>query len=48
MAIGGIVGIVVGIVLVELFGYEYPLPIILWFLGMAGGQLTGWLYKRKQ
>ncbi len=47
MAIGGIVGILVGIALVELWGYEYPLPFVLWFLGMAGGQLADWLLKRK-
>ena len=37
MAVGGILGIIVGIALVELWSYEYPLPIVLWFLGMAGG-----------
>ena len=48
MAVGGILGMEVGIALVELWGYYYPLPFILWLLGMAGGQLTGWLYKRNQ
>ena len=48
MAVGGILGIVVGIALVELWGYEYPLPFVLWLLGMAGGQLIGWFFKIKQ
>jgi hypothetical protein len=48
MAVGGIVGMIVGILLVEFWGYEYPLPFVLWLLGMAGGQLIGWFYKRKQ
>jgi hypothetical protein len=48
MTVGGIAGMVIGIALVELWGYEYPLPFILWLLGMAGGQLSGWLYKRKK
>ena len=48
MAIGGILGILAGITLVEFWGYKYPLPFILWLLGMAGGQLAGWFYKRKK
>ena len=48
MAIGGILGMVVGIALVELWGYEYPLPFVLWLFGMAGGQLIGWFFKKKQ
>ena len=48
MAIGGIVGMVAGITLVEVWEYEYPLPFILWLLGMAVGQIAGWLYKRKK
>jgi hypothetical protein len=47
MAIGGIIGMLVGIALVEFWGYEYPLPFVLWLLGMAGGQVAGWFYKRK-
>jgi lipoprotein signal peptidase len=45
-AIGGIVGSVVGIALVEFAGYSYPLPAILFFLGMAAGQLIGLLYQK--
>jgi hypothetical protein len=48
MAVVGILGIMDGIALVELWGYEYPLPFVLWLLGMAGGQLTGWFFKRKK
>jgi hypothetical protein len=47
MAIGGIIGMLVGIALVEFLGYEYPLPFVLWLIGMAGGQVAGWFYKRK-
>jgi hypothetical protein len=47
MALGGIAGVLIGIALVELWGYEYPVPFILWMLGMAGGQLIGWFYSRK-
>ena len=48
MALGGIVGVLVGIALVEFWGYDYPVPVILWMLGMAGGQLVGWFYRRKR
>ncbi len=48
MALGGIVGVLIGIALVEFWGYEYPVPVVLWMLGMAGGQLIGWLYERKE
>ena len=48
MALGGIAGMLIGIALVEFWGYEYPVPFILWLLGMAGGQLIGWLYRRKK
>lgn len=48
MALGGIVGVLIGIALVEFWGYEYPLPAILWMLGMAGGQLIGWLYNTRK
>ena len=48
MALGGIAGVLIGIALVEFWGYEYPVPVILWMLGMAGGQLIGWLYSRKK
>jgi hypothetical protein len=48
MALGGIVGVLIGIALVEFWGYEYPVPVILWMLGMAGGQLIGWLYNKKR
>ena len=47
-AIGGIIGMLSGIVLVEFFGYDYPLPFILFLLGMAAGQLIGYLYQRKK
>jgi len=46
MAAGGIVGVVVGIALVELAGFEYPVPAITWMLGMAAGQVIGFLYRR--
>jgi len=46
-AIGGIIGSVVGIALVEFAGYSYPLPVILFFLGMAAGQLAGYLYQKR-
>jgi hypothetical protein len=47
-AIGGIIGSVVGIVLVEFAGYSYPLPAILFFLGIAAGQLAGYLYQKRR
>jgi hypothetical protein len=47
-AIGGIIGSVVGIALVEFAGYSYPLPFILFFLGMAAGQLVGYLYQKRR
>jgi len=46
MVAGGIVGVVIGILLVEFAGFEYPFPIILWFLGMAAGQIIGLVYKK--
>jgi hypothetical protein len=46
MAIGGIIGVVIGIMLVEFAGYSYPFPVILWMLGMAAGQVGGILYNR--
>ena len=46
MVIGGITGAVIGIMLVEFAGYEYPLPVISWMLGMAAGQVGGILYSR--
>lgn len=46
MMAGGIVGVVVGILMVEFAGFEYPFPVILWFLGMAAGQITGLIYKK--
>ena len=46
MALGGMVGALVGIALVEFWSFEYPVPFILWMLGMAGGQLAGWLLER--
>ena len=46
MAAGGIFGAVVGILLVEFAGFEYPFPAILWFLGMAAGQIIGVIYKK--
>ncbi|MFH1587240.1 MAG: hypothetical protein ABID38_05260 [Candidatus Diapherotrites archaeon] len=47
MAAGGIVGAVVGILLVEFAGFEYPFPAILWMLGMAAGLIIGQVYKKK-
>ncbi len=47
-AIGGIIGMLSGIVLVEFFGYDYPLPFILFLLGIAAGQAIGYLYQRKK
>jgi hypothetical protein len=47
MAAGGIVGVVIGILLVEFAGFEYPFPFILWMLGMAAGQIIGLIYKKK-
>lgn len=44
--IGGITGIVVGMLLVEFAGYPYPLPFILWMLGMTAGQLGGFIYSK--
>jgi len=46
MAVGGTVGIIIGILLVEFAGYSYPLPFVLWFGGMAIGQLSGVLYNK--
>lgn len=46
MGIGGITGAVLGIMLVEFADYSYPLPVILWMLGMAAGQLGGIIYSR--
>lgn len=46
MAAGGIIGVAIGILLVELAGFEYPLPFIIWLLGMAAGQIIGLLYKK--
>jgi len=48
MSIGGIAGIVIGIILVEFAGYSYPLPFILWMLGMAVGQISVILYNRSR
>ena len=46
MMAGGIAGVVVGILLVEFAGFEYPFPVILWFLGMAAGQIIQLIYKK--
>jgi len=46
MAAGGIIGVVIGILLVEFAGFEYPFPIILWLVGMAAGQIIGLVYKK--
>jgi F0F1-type ATP synthase assembly protein I len=46
MMAGGIAGVVIGILLVEFAGFEYPFPVVLWFLGMAAGQITGLIYKK--
>lgn len=48
MALGGAVGALAGIALVELWGYEYPVPFILWMLGMAAGQLVAWFSTRNR
>ncbi|MFC2175231.1 hypothetical protein ACFLQ2_05225 [archaeon] len=47
MAVGGIVGMLVGIGMVEFAGFDYPVPWITWMLGMAGGQLIAHLWKKK-
>jgi uncharacterized membrane protein len=47
-AIGGIIGSFVGIALVVFAGYSYPLPFILFLLGMAAGQLVGYLYQKRR
>ncbi len=44
--IGGIIGMLAGIALVEFWGYDYPLPFILFLLGMAAGQVVGYFYQR--
>lgn len=44
--VGGIAGVIIGILLVEFAGYEYPLPVVFWFGGMAIGQLSGILYNK--
>ncbi len=46
MAIGGIIGVAIGILLVEFAGFEYPFAAILWMLGMAAGQIIGLIYKK--
>lgn len=46
MAVGGIIGAVTGIALVEFAGYSYPLPAVLWMVGMAAGQVGGILYSK--
>ncbi len=48
MVYGGIAGMLAGIALVEFYGFEYPVPFILWMLGMAGGQLIGWFMGKKK
>jgi len=48
MAAGALVGSLVGIALVEFFGYDYPSPFILMFLGMAAGQVIGLWYGHKK
>jgi uncharacterized membrane protein YfcA len=45
-AIGGLLGALTGIVLVEFAGFEYPFPFILFMLGMAAGQIAGVAYTR--
>ena len=47
MALGGIIGAIAGILLVEFAGFEYPVPAILWMLGMAAGEIIGLLYKKR-
>lgn len=47
-AIGGIIGMLAGIALVEFWGYDYPVPFILFLLGMAAGQVIGYLYQRRK
>ncbi|MBU7040850.1 MAG: hypothetical protein HXS45_08565 [Theionarchaea archaeon] len=46
MGLGGAFGAVIGILLVEYGGYSYPLPVILWMMGMAAGQVVGIVYSR--
>ncbi|MFH0922959.1 MAG: hypothetical protein V1811_02780 [Candidatus Micrarchaeota archaeon] len=44
---GAIIGSLVGILLVEFYGFDYPFPVILMFFGMAAGQVAGILYEKR-
>ena len=46
-AMGGIVGMLVGIGFVEFAGYPYPVPFITWLFGMSAGTLYGNYLKRR-
>ncbi|MFH0738103.1 MAG: hypothetical protein V1827_06305 [Candidatus Micrarchaeota archaeon] len=46
-AIGSIIGVSIGIALVEFAGFDYPFPIVTLFLGSALGQVCGLLYERR-
>lgn len=46
MGVGGAAGAIIGILLVEYWGYSYPLPVVLWMIGMAAGQIGGILYSK--
>jgi uncharacterized membrane protein YfcA len=48
MAAGGIIGVVIGILLVEFAGFEYSFAAILWMGGMAAGQIIGLIYKKRK
>ncbi len=47
MAAGGIAGAIIGVLLVEFAGFEYPFAAILWMLGMAAGLIIGRVYKKR-
>ncbi len=48
MAIGMILGSLIGIGLVEFAGYSYPMPFILMFFGWAIGSMAGVLYEHQK
>jgi hypothetical protein len=46
-AIGSIIGVLIGIALVEFAGFEYPFPVITLFLGSALGQACGLMLQNR-